>query len=483
MPDTAITRVDFPVVGSFDQEQFVEFNSERTINYYPVQSPYGKKQKALFPFPGLKNVLTFPSGNNGRALFDHRDFLYSVVEDTLFQVDTALTPVNIGTFNTSSGLMRIAANNRGTGAQIMFADGVDGKFWDTGTSTFTTITDPEFIGQPASVQNLDGFLIAHKKDTNKWQISASDDASTWPAANTELFSSTSDIIQGTAILHRRYFLFGRESTEVWYDAGLQDFPLRRDDNLLLEYGCVAPGSIATGYGSLFWLAGDRDGLGSVMVTTGTTPQTVSTAALEYQFQQLETLDDACAFLVKMSGHVFYILNFTASKRTWAYDATIKEWFELEMLNPGRYVAESHSFFDKRHFVLDFNKGTLYEMDADFLANDTEDIRRTRISGHFFSPGYEDITIDEIRLDVLTGVGTVTGKDADPKIFMSVSKDGGVTFGNERERSLGEIGVRRPTRVRWDRLGRGRDWVFKFTNYNRVNTSILGGSITYTKANT
>jgi len=44
--------------------------------------------------------------------------------------------------------------------------------------------------------------------------------------------------------------------------------------------------------------------------------------------------------------------------------------------------------------------------------------------------------------------------------MRVSKDGGKTYGLEQWRSIGKIG-KFNTRAVWNRLGRAREWTFKF----------------------
>lgn len=83
-------------------------------------------------------------------------------------------------------------------------------------------------------------------------------------------------------------------------------------------------------------------------------------------------------------------------------------------------------------------------------------------------------IGEFRIDG-TGAGSFTAGDVfyftdarleldggalpDPILLLSVSKDGGQTFGNEREVSAGQLGAYRARAV-FRRFGLGRDWVLK-----------------------
>jgi hypothetical protein len=65
----------------------------------------------------------------------------------------------------------------------------------------------------------------------------------------------------------------------------------------------------------------------------------------------------------------------------------------------------------------------------------------------------------LELMMQTGVGLATGQGSDPQARLSWSDDGGYTWSNEVSRPIGKIGERN-ARVRWLRLGRGRDRVFK-----------------------
>jgi hypothetical protein len=67
-----------------------------------------------------------------------------------------------------------------------------------------------------------------------------------------------------------------------------------------------------------------------------------------------------------------------------------------------------------------------------------------------------------------GVGKTTGQGSDPIIMLQVSKDGGHTWGNEIWVPFGKIGEYRRRAV-WRRLGRSRDWVFKFRVTDPVKT--------------
>jgi hypothetical protein len=78
----------------------------------------------------------------------------------------------------------------------------------------------------------------------------------------------------------------------------------------------------------------------------------------------------------------------------------------------------------------------------------------------------------------TGVGLASGQGSDPKAMLQWSDDGGHTWSNEQWASIGKIGERL-ARVRWRRLGRSRDRVFKVTITDPVRVVILGASTEFT----
>lgn len=62
--------------------------------------------------------------------------------------------------------------------------------------------------------------------------------------------------------------------------------------------------------------------------------------------------------------------------------------------------------------------------------------------------------------------------SDRKVQICYSKDGGYTWTNWREYSLGELGEYQ-RRIRIKRLGRGRQWVFKIRVSSPVKRDLFG----------
>ena len=326
-------------------------------------------------------------------------------------------------------------------------------------------------------------------------------------------------------LHRRLFLFSEFYTEVWENQGIgTNLPFRRNNSLLMEYGTPAIGSIAVGFDKMFFLSQDQDGLGSVMEVIGTESIPISNRALDFQLAQyasVQKISDCRAFLIKENGLIFYRMNFTLANHTYVYNVTLSKpnpdveqalllWHEEEVLNGDRHPAQTHSYFNGNNFVGSYRSPTLYRVDPNTYTNGGETIRRMRISKAFVPPGYQRIRVDRLQLDLLQGQVDLsdsetieldllaedfsiitTESDIDilleqgrtifhPNtlyVFMSISKDGGQTYGYKVRAPMGNVG-QRTFRTVWRKLGttkRGQAFVTKFEFYEEAPFVILGGS--------
>lgn len=326
-------------------------------------------------------------------------------------------------------------------------------------------------------------------------------------------------------LHRRLFLFSQFFTEVWENAGIgTNLPFRRNNSLLMEYGTPAIGSIAVGFDKMFFLSQDRDGLGAVMQVTGSQSQPVSNRALDFQLAQyaaLQQVSDCTSFLIKENGLIFYRMNFTAADHTFVYNVTLsnpeteegKLWHEEETLEGNRHPAQTHAYFNGINYVGDFANPVLYQIDSNTFTNAGEAIRRMRITRPVVPPGYQRIRVDRLQLDLLQG--NVAEIEADfvypwlltesqiiittennvnleveppvninanrspvaPFVFLSISRDGGQTYGYTVRAPMGKIG-NRTARTLWRKLGttrRGQAFVTKFEFFDPIPFIILGAS--------
>jgi len=224
---------------------------------------------------------------------------------------------------------------------------------------------------------------------------------------------------------------------------------------------------------MIFLSQDRDGLGAVMEVIGTESIPISNRALDFQLAQYaeqNQISDARGIFIKENGIIFYRLNFTAANHTFVYNVTLsnpaveegKLWHEEQTLQGNRHIAQTHGYFNGNNYYGSYNSPVLYQVDSSFITNDGEAIPRIRIGRPVVVDTYNRRRIDRWQLDVIQGQTNVTNLNSildlltengeiittelgieiileesliqpvydlsNPPVFLSISKDGGVTYG-------------------------------------------------------
>lgn len=478
-------RISFPVVGSFNEDPILKIDAQRSINLYEIFDQEAKKPHLLIPTPGLEIKTTFPVSGKVRAGIVHRspttdlNVAYFVVGNSILSVDSAFVATNLSgvTFTTTVGHVGIAANE----TQIAFVDGIDLIIWDIPSTTLSVEAIPTGVDTvlPQDITFMDGYFIVVERNANIFYISALGDGRSWAALDFALVNSSPTTLIGCSRLKRRLFLFGETITEVWLDAGAADFPFRRDNNLLLEHGLEAPASLVEGFDRLFYLSRDDDGVGAIMMVEGTFPKPISTREVDETIQTFSTPSDATGMVYKINGQIFYQINFTADDRTFIYNVNMNKWHEMQMLNETRHLGDVHVFFQEIHLMGSYVDQKLYDFSENFLDNDGEAIKRTRICKNFNDPEYRRIRIDRFQLDMLQGVGITNpnppNTDDNPQVHLSISEDGGITYHNFGTAPIGKLSERLKRTI-WRRLGVRRDSIIKLEIFNKVKVYILGAAI-------
>lgn len=476
--------IPLSIDAGFDTQPDPQFNSSRTINLYLTYDRYGKNTKArLRRMRGIETKATFPAHIIYRAAFTLSNgvtnLTYVVIGNQFCQINTALVITPLGTINTDSGYAKIICNQLDPFPQILIVDGMNGWIWNG--STFTMITSPNFPGQPIDADYLDGYFIVLHGQTNQWVISNINDGFTYtPTNQANLTSKAGDNVAGVVVYHRRVYLFGMGCMESWFNAGNRVFPFQRDNNIAVDFGLLAIGSIARGFDRVFFLARTDAGVGAIMRITGMVPEPVSDSAFEFVLRTYTNPGDAVAYVTRTDdGHVQYVINFTTDNATWVYDDETGKMFQKQMLNGSRWVGQVHFYFNNTHYLGAYNSGILYEEDEAFLTNDGEPIYYEWTSPLLSdSDTHNQIRVDTVELDCIRGIGTATPPYDIPSVFLQVSMNSGQYFGNMMPATLTKMGDY-TSRTRWLSIGSfngNRDIVFRVSATLANDFGIFGGWI-------
>jgi hypothetical protein len=470
----------FPFVGGAYRARSKNFNAERCINLYPeTGSPASKTVAALYGTPGLRlwSSLNVTGSYGIRGMVKFSATLSVVISGNgLYEVTNTGVSTLIGLIDNDQTIASMASN----GEIIMIVTGNHGYFYNPATNAITVITDPDFTGAD-TVYFLDGYFVFNQKGTGRFQITElyGTDIDSLDFATAE---GSPDLLLSLMASNRELWLFGETSTEVYFNSGNSDFPFERINGAFIEIGCAAKFSPAKIDNTVYWLAADDRGYGTVQRANGYTPQRVSDHGVEYAISQMSRIDDAVSYTYQQGGHSFYVLNFPTAQQTWVFDSSTNMWHQRAWRDPAsnqlkRHRAQCQMTFAGLTIVGDWERGLLYVLDPDYYTDNGDPIARIRTCPHLSDPDYRWQFYDSLQIDMQTGVGLDGGvvPGSDPKAMLQWSDDGGYSWSNELWASIGKIGERRK-RVRWTRLGKSRDRVFQVTITDPVSVAFIGAAV-------
>ena len=445
-------------LGDFGKSPNVDAQT-RTNLYVEIQKDGEKGSLTLYPTPGLLGFVNF-GANPCRGLYQKGDFLYVVNGNTLWQVSNNGTLTSRGTLLTTGGKVDITDN----GTQMLIVDGTYGYIYNFNTLAFVQITDVDF---PASTTCtfLNGRFIVGKTNSAQFYVSALYDGLSWDALDFATAESDPDNLVRVYVDSGQIVLFGEKTTEFWGDSGAADFPFARVGASAIEWGLAAIWSVAKFQDTLIFLRKNRLGAVQVCTLQGYNCSVVSNPEIDYVFSQYSSVNDAVGFSYMVSGHPFYQINFPSANASWLFDGLTGAWSRVQS-GTGRHRGELQRNYLDRAYVSDYENGQVYRFDVNTYTDDGAMIIREWTSRHQMSADWSGF--DELWIEMQAGVGLQTGQGSDPQLMMQVSKDGGHEWGNEVWTAFGKIGEYR-RRACYRRLGRARDWLFRFRVTDPVYT--------------
>jgi len=470
--------MQIPFVGASYIERSRNLDCQACINMFPVMGESGtaKAVRALYGTPGTRPLVSAASGavRGMHAPTNSGDGIV-VVGSTVYRLNSAFALTSVGTIDTLDTPVKIDDN----GLQAVIVTGPAGYVLDLTTNVLTQIGDPAFYGAD-NVDFLNTYAIFNRPDTNQFYISGSNEI-TFDALDFATAESNYEPIVNFIVNHDELIFFKETVTEIWRASGSADFPFARDTNAAIEQGCAARDSVAPLDNTVFWLGKDTQGAGIVYRMDGYTPRRVSTDAIEYAIAGYSDMSDALAYTYQQEGHSFYVLTFPTGNATWVYDIATQLWHQRAYLDPangrlGRHRSNSHMYFGGKHIVGDYQNGNLRTLDLDYYYDgDSDPLPAIRAASHIANGDYGEIIHNRLQIDMESGVGLNDGFGIAPVAYLDWSDDGGKTWSNQHAASLGALG-NYSTRVRWNRLGRSRDRVYRLTISDPVKRAIIGATL-------
>jgi hypothetical protein len=464
---------EIPLFGSGIGGKSLTVSAQRRVNcYYEVRQDQEKANLAIFGTPG-QQLFANLGANAVRGWWVFGANIIAVAGNQCFSINSSGIATVIGTLNTSAGLVSMTDNGKG----VLIVDGTNGYFW-SGTVFTSPIGDSFWNGATTVTYNDTYFLVDVPSVNGQYAKSPGNytPGTAWSGLDIGNAQSNPDALIAVDSDHGFIILWGGASIEWHQDAGVAGFPYLPITSATQQVGLAAKYSRAKVDNTIAFLGTNLQGGYSVYKFLGFQPQKISTPDIDAYFDDFTTVADAVAMSYMWDGHPFYLLTFPSASRSFLYDSTTGFWSEQQSGTGlfGRYNSNLSITYRGNVYVSDTTNGNIYLLSDEAMTDNGSPIMRLIQTRHINDSG-NFLSIDEIFIDFETGVGIQVGQGSVPQIMVSVSKDGGRTFGNERLMGIGMVGQYLGPRATLRRCGGSRDFVFRFRMTDPVKWALTYGA--------
>lgn len=471
-----LQEIPIKIVGGTNFARYPKMTNEKTLNMLVTQAG---DIATLVDSAGYCNVINFfPTGEPRGALFNSTrlNSLITVIGNNVFLIDNAFNYREIGKLDTFSGPVYIAEN---LASQIAIVDGLAVYIYNYSAETFTKIIITDSL--PSYISFLDTYFIITDSNTGFWQISNSNDGTTYNPLMIAYLQTAADQLQAVIPLNRTLWVMGKKVSELWNDnptgynaSGVGNpvsFPFQRNNSISINYGVLSIPTICSGFQLLVWLAFNDTSGPTVVFTTGGNPEELSTDGLDYFLKNVINFpQESWATLRKENGHVIYQLTFTnpSDNVSIQYDFSSKLWSNASDENQNHHIMKNLTFFNNDQYFINFDSTNpgLYLLDSQITTFDGSLIPRLRVCPPIRF-GDETFIVRNIELQM------EQGNPADFRyIDLSISKDGGERFGNWVRNEMLPTGYRKGVVNFWN-LGLSNDLRLQFMFLSPGRMVVLG----------
>jgi hypothetical protein len=456
---------------------------ERSINVYPVLGPQEAKSPIMLQrTPGLK-LLANISNSPIRGIQQVNNFWYIVSGSNVYQLDQSLTVIQAtGSLNTSGGVVSMAHNNNN---QMAIVDGQNLYICTTGTLTpaLTTITnfaDSPFgvLPKPSSICFLNQYFIFSVTDSQEFHWSNLNDGTLWNTLDFDNATNSPDNLVAVATSNGYLYLLGTDNTEVWTNNPTQtaigavtiSFPFNFTGTII-PYGLAGATAISNIHNGLAWLTSTVTTSPHIVFTQGAQEQILSTPGIEQLIGSYGNFNNAYAMVSSQSGNEFFILSFPNNNSTICYDFQTKMFHERLSYDRQTWRVSAISAFGPNVEIAgDRTTGDIFYLDKNTYDENGDPLVVERICPHYADKDQYNFCYSLV-VEFQPGVGTATGQGKDPLAAIQCSTDYGNTWDAKRIVPMGKMGEYRH-RAKWNRFGRGRDFIYWLTISDPVNVAII-----------
>lgn len=490
----------------------------------------------LIGFAGWKRQYELLPEGQGRGIFRsvRGNFLIVVVNSNVYRLNENLAPTLIGSLSSSSGQVFIDEN---LASQICIVDGINAYIYNYSLAPNLTIQTLLAGLIPRYVTYHNTFFLFGNGNTTGvgaawYAYSFATDTTIEQTTQLTLQTKPDYAIAVKRIpgQSNSVLVFGTTVCEIHVQVGgIQNY--QRNSTVSIDYGCLSVSTIASSDKYIAWLAVNESNAPTIMIYSGNGAVEISTDGINNVLSNLKRPDKSTGMFYRQDGHLFYQITFydDADNITLMYDFNTQMFFNLSDGNLNYHPALKVAYFNKKQYFVSLNNASLYESSTNYVTYDenideenpelVSEIQRIRICDNIraensarFVANALVVTIEQGNDSAYTSLSGISNEymiaeitseailtEAGSKIYiegaivnergayntpamiyrprvdLSISYDGGVTFGNTVARELNPVG-RRKNILTWEKMGAANDMTMKFRFWGNsrwvVNNGIL-----------
>jgi hypothetical protein len=456
-----VKRTSFPIADGAYADQTRPYSFQECVNWIPEPSETeGSKTPAILRgAPGLAPVGSFT--NEGiRGLHDVEGVLFVVSGIALIERNNGVNTIRGSIPGT--GPVEFAHNQVAGGNQLVISIASSACWvFDTTDNSLTQITDPGFPGGHSPVF-VDGYIAFISPEGDFWFHSELNDALSYNTLDRYQGEFSPDKLVALRTIQGRIRAFSARTIEEYSNSGALTNTFVR--GAVVEEGCIGRYTPEVLDNSLIWLGAD----GIIYRDFAYSPQRISTYAIEQALSTVKSeWSSARAMTYSDRGHKIYYLN--VGGFTFGYDCATGKWHTRESYGQAGWRISSLAFSDGAWYAGEENVGNIYEVDWETYTEYQEPLVCRRTTGVMYD-SQNRVICSAFELLFNPGFGAENAK-----VMLRYSDDGGHSFSDMREESMGLIGQYQ-RRAQFLRLGSFRERIWDIRISAPVNRDVLGAVI-------
>lgn len=454
-----MARTPIPLPSSTYTSPSKMFSSQRLINWVPHYAEGGSIAPfALFRRPGEK-LFTDVTDSVNRGSITVNEIPYFINGNRLKSVTSAGVVTDHGNID-GSGRVSLAKNDR---YLVIVIPGVKAYVYDTQTTTLSLITDLDFR-LADTVDFISGFFVFSATAGDVYFVSEINDPFNYNALDFGSAELNPDNVNSVKRYRNELLVGGSGSIEVFRLPQVpptSGSPFVRIESASVQTGVRAVFSLIEHDNILYFVGGDsKSETGIYQYAGGGATTKISTDAMDSAISKFTENEISKAFSMsfQIDGQsivLFTFESFATPGKTFCLNITAsrasgkKVWFEMQTGGEDNSWSIQSITRAYNKFLIADKTSNIGELDRNTYDSFGDPILHVAITQPFYD---NNQPLFVSRMETLWEFGVGLGDGSETIVRLSFSDDGGKSFGNEIQNSIGKIGEY-SNRCFWDRLGR------------------------------